>query len=230
MSQTLEVCYAIKIDVDGTLAETMKDIMKAFLSIIRVVFGVVISPKSASSFGTSFSGLTFVEIIDELIRLEYIPREVTDEQKQECAEKLDQATAKIIAEASLYEGAKETLSFLHQKRCPIYISSAARHEPIEQLLNKHDLNKYFDGIFSVPRDGPKADHVLAIKKKSNVDFVIGIGDSKVDSNGVNIFIWIYGKKKQSLRVPVNIDVIKTSSIKNIPDVWPLVEEVMLVRQ
>lgn len=212
-----KVARVAKIDIDGTLLKSMRLILTVFLTITYEIWNIRIDPREARSLSASLSGLTFLEIIEELVKLGHLPKDATEEDKGRCLKKLNQAMGEIIETAPLFEGAIGTLKFLFEKEgFDLYISSSLDHALIQRLLEKHRLSKYFKGIFSVPKDGPKGLHSKAIRKIYNNECILfGVGDSKNDADGVDIFFWLYGEKTKELILSAEILVIKFQSIKNI---------------
>ncbi len=213
----------LKIDIDGVLLDSMDSIVKLFLRCFFEVFGIKIDSNTVRQQSHKFSGLTFEKIFSILVEQHSLIAEQS--QIEECINKLNKGMENIINKAQLYSGAKETIKDLYGQGYILVISSALPKRLIEKLLEKHNLTEYFQLILSAQEDGKKGEeHIARIYREYPDSTIVGVGDSEVDAQGVKIFIWVYGARKDFIRTLRLTRVFKVPSFNEVPSIMLQIQE------
>jgi len=109
-----------------------------------------------------------IEIYDEMLK--FFPKNRAEEIQRSVSETLEEYEINGVTEAELVPNCKEVLTNFKNKGLKVGVVSGTSGAAVKQALEKFDLRKYVDVVFTRDSPGrmkPSSDHVIACLKALN---------------------------------------------------------------
>lgn len=207
-----EIKKGIIFDLDGTMWDSLKQIVPAFNKVFSRYEDVNLC--LTEEMLKKCMGKTLNEIGEML--LPHIDNGRREKILKECTQQ-ESIELKKNGGATLYPGLRETLEKL-KKSYGLYIVSNCEYGYIETFLECHELNEIFDDFEYIGRTGKsKAENIKEIIRRNNLDRAVYVGDTQkdldsADEAGVPFIHAAYGFGTVNRKTP------SINFFKELPDV------------
>lgn len=125
-------------DLDGVIVDTLSSLYQVYLEFLRD-FGIGGNTQEFDQ----LNGPSLPEIISFLNKKYHLPHG-----EEELLKKYDQKIKESYTHASLMDETEEILELLNRRGFPVALASSSKQRNVQFILNKFDLNKYFDFVVS----------------------------------------------------------------------------------
>lgn len=169
-------------DLDQTLVRLSIDWKRALETIKKKYSEYGISDDLLSRHKHSVFSM-MIEIYDKMLK--FFPKNRAEEIQRSVSETLEEYEINGVTEAELVPNCKKVLMNLKKKGLKVGVVSGTSDAAVNQALEKFDLRKYVDAVFTRDSPGrmkPSSDHVIACLRALNCapqDAML-IGDTERD--------------------------------------------------